>query len=183
MGKSIPKSLPWLTLSNAFDISSRTVYNNSHFRLSAICLQETWLTADSNISLLQIDGYNLISSGKSCSAHGGVAIYLHESFKYTNLENICISNVCDIQFIEAIIDSNINCNNKLVIGNIYRPPCQTVENLNNFVNDMNIVFNNFRNKKNVILSGDFNIDLLKFTQINYVNDFLETFISNGYNQK
>ena len=45
---------------------------------------------------------------------------------------------------------------------------------------MNIVFNNFRNKKNVILSGDFKIDLLKFRQINYVNDFLETFISNGY---
>ena len=38
--------------------------------LGAICLQETWLSDDSGTSLLQTDGYQLISQGKTCTSHG-----------------------------------------------------------------------------------------------------------------
>ena len=43
--------------------------------ISALCLQETWLKDDYDTSLLQIDGYTLISQGKICSSHAGLAIY------------------------------------------------------------------------------------------------------------
>ena len=49
---------------------------------SAICLQETWLSDDSDTSLLQIDGYQLISQGKTCTSHGGLAIFLNNNFNF-----------------------------------------------------------------------------------------------------
>ena len=45
-----------------------STFNESNSKLDAICLQETWLTADADLTLLQLPGYNLISQGKSCSA-------------------------------------------------------------------------------------------------------------------
>ena len=47
-----------------------------------MCIQETWLTDQSDVSLFKIDGYNLISQGKKCSAHGGLAIYLNDILNY-----------------------------------------------------------------------------------------------------
>ena len=44
---------------------------------SAICLQETWLQNDSDLSLLEIEHYNLIAQGKLCTARGGLAIYVN----------------------------------------------------------------------------------------------------------
>ena len=46
-------------------------YNGTE--IHALCLQETWLSDDSDTSLLQIDGFNLIQ-GKICSAHAGLDI-------------------------------------------------------------------------------------------------------------
>ena len=40
--------------------------------IHAICLQETWLSENSDTSLLHIDGFNLIMQGKICSAHADV---------------------------------------------------------------------------------------------------------------
>jgi hypothetical protein len=50
--------------------------------IGAICLQETWLSENDDLSLLQIEGYNLITKGKESSEHGGVAIYLQNSIEY-----------------------------------------------------------------------------------------------------
>ena len=55
---------------------------NSNCFFDAICLQETWLDENSDTSLLAIEGYNLISQGKLCSAHSDLVIYLHNSHKY-----------------------------------------------------------------------------------------------------
>ena len=60
-------------------------YSSEHALISAICLQETWLSSESDTSLLQLENYQLISRGKSCSAHGGVAIYLHNMFSYNGI--------------------------------------------------------------------------------------------------
>ena len=36
----------------------------------AICLQETWASNDSDLSLLQLPGYQLIHQGSKCTKHG-----------------------------------------------------------------------------------------------------------------
>ena len=47
----------------------------SNFEFSTICLQETWLDENADLSLLQLENYTCISKGKQCSAHGGLAFH------------------------------------------------------------------------------------------------------------
>ena len=46
----------------------------------AICLQVTWLASDSDLSLLQLPGYNIIHLGSKCTKHDGLLIYLSEMY-------------------------------------------------------------------------------------------------------
>ena len=154
-------------------------YNNDGQQICVLCLQETWLSRDDDVSLLQIPGYTLISHGKSCSAHGGVAVYIHESFSFTCLPLHGNPEIWDGQFIEIYLGNNFN-GKKIVIGNIYRPPRPTVENLTTFTEDIKGILHEFRNEKDVLVVGDFNIDLLKFKDNFHINNFLEMFISSGY---
>ena len=70
------------------------------FAFSAICLQETWLSADTDVTLLQIPGYTLIHQGTISSSHGGLAFYLNEAFKYKLLPIYKGSTIWEGLFIE-----------------------------------------------------------------------------------
>ena len=74
-------------------------YADSDCELQAICLQETWLADDSDTSLLQLDGYHLISKGKTCSSHGGLLIYLKNNLKFEIIDIINDCNIWEEQFI------------------------------------------------------------------------------------
>ena len=71
----------------------------------AICLQETWLSEDSDKSLLCLEDYALISLGKTCSTLGGLIIYLKENLKYKMLDMSLKSNIWEGQFIAIYEDS------------------------------------------------------------------------------
>ena len=57
-------------------------------KLSIICLQETWLTENSFLSGLQIEGYELIFQPARCSFHAGLAFYLSTEYKIDFLDYI-----------------------------------------------------------------------------------------------
>ena len=61
-------------------------YKEGSCEFDAICLQETWLSEDSDKSLLCIEDYAVISLGKTCSTRGGLIIYLKENLKYKMLD-------------------------------------------------------------------------------------------------
>ena len=44
----------------------------------AICVQETHLDDNSDVSLIQIPGYKLIPQGKTCGRKGGLIIYVRD---------------------------------------------------------------------------------------------------------
>ena len=62
------------------------IYKNADIKFNDICLQETWLMDNSDTGYLHLDRYTLISKGRKCSNHGGVAIYLDKTFSYTILD-------------------------------------------------------------------------------------------------
>jgi len=66
----------------------------------------------------------------------------------------------EYQFIEVYMETN---NMKpLIIGNIYRLPRQTIENIKEFTNDMSVVLSDtIKNRTEVLICPDFNLDLLK----------------------
>ena len=87
---------------------------------SAIYLQETWLSDDSDTSPLQIDGYQLISQGKTCTSHEGLAIFLNNNFNFIHSRSYVKSLLWEAQFIEIPIDRKGK--RTLVLGNVYRTP-------------------------------------------------------------
>ena len=130
---------------------------------SAVCLQESWLSDDSDTSLFQLDGYNLISQGKLCSTRGGLIIYLKDTIKYKLIDIEANSNIWEGQFIE-IEQENVG-NKKIILGNVYRPPRDTNENYNQFINEFVPILSDYgKSKSDVILAGDYNIDLLKILE-------------------
>ena len=158
------------------------ILNENSCHIEILCLQETWLSDSSDVSHLQIEGYNLISRGKSCSAHGGVAIFVSENFDYNVLPIHSYSNSWDGLFLEITWKNTNSMNNKtLIVGSVYRPPRNRVENYRNFIEEFNEITCNLQSSsKEVIIGGDFNLDLLKINEISHIHDYFETLYSNGF---
>ena len=149
----------------------------SSVKLDVLCLQESWLNDSSDLSHLQIDGYKLISRGKSCSAHGGVAIYISEVFDYSILPFHSFSNNWDGLFVEISLQNS----KRLIIGNIYRPPRTIVENYRLFNEELNEIMTDLqRNRSEVIIAGDFNLDLLKVNENQHIHEYFECVTGNGF---
>ena len=94
------------------------LYSFAHY-FGAICLQETWLTSDADVTLFEIPGYKMIHQGSRYTRHGGLIIYLHENhcFQVRHLYNS--SGIWEGLFIDVI---GHNLRKQLTTGNIYSPP-------------------------------------------------------------
>ena len=92
-----------------------------------ICLQETWLTSDADVTLFEIPGYKLIHQGTRCTRHGGLIIYLHEKY-CCQVRNLCrSSDIWEGMFIDI---TGHNLRKRLTIGNVYRSPHDNNNNTN-----------------------------------------------------
>ncbi len=129
------------------------------FEFSAICNDNNHAPI---IGPMNVTGYDLIPHGKSCSAKGSIFICLYDKFKYTPKHKVNKSSIWEGQFINVY---GGGLRRKLILGNIYRPPCDVNENYKTFTNEIEHVLSNLVNKSNdVIISGDTNIDLLKIKE-------------------
>ena len=154
--------------------------NQTHsFSFSAIILQETWLTdeIDTDYSLYQIKGYELIPQGKTCGAKGGLIIYLHEDFQLKNKLKLNYSkDIWEALFIE-ITGKSLSKN--IILGNIYRPPREN-DSYEIASVELNRIMRKLEKRKTEqFISGDFNVDLLKQSQTR-AQDFFDTLSNNSY---
>ena len=144
----------------------------------AICLQESWLSNDADLSLFKLDNYNIISKGKTCSAHGGLVIYLHNSYRHKNILTNVKSDIWEGQFISVI---NEKTNNKIIIGNVYRPPRDICENYQQFNKEFTeILLRLQKTKGEIAIVGDYNIDLLKVEHKPIIRDYLDSIMTQGF---
>ena len=147
-----------------------TILNQVNFKFSAICLQESWLSTDDDISPFQLDGYTCISQGKTCSNKGGLIIYLNETFKYKPLQNTHRYETWEGQYIQV---HGGGLSKKIIIGNIYRPPKDLNENYKNFTYELSQVLSHFEAlNADTIIASDTNINLLKILEKEAFSDFL-----------
>ena len=146
-------------------------------QFNAICLQETWLTENSDLTSFQIPGYTLISQVAICSSHAGLAIYVQEHYKYKLLSCYQHTKIWEGLFIE--IESE-EFKKKFIIGNMYRPPRERNENYQSFLNKLSPVLTHLeKHNDDIILTGDLNINLLKVNQRPIINDFFDIMITNS----
>ena len=114
--------------------------HNEGFDFDVICLQETWLEDKIQGGFYDLPGYNAIHQGKTCSAHGGLSIYLKEHIRY-NIINTESFTSWENQFIEI---PGVGHNKKITIGNIYRPPRDRNEDYNSFITEFSSILTQCR---------------------------------------
>ena len=128
-----------------------------------------YVYSDSDTSLYNLDGYNLISHGKHASASSGLLIYLETDFDFKILALHKPSYLWEDHFVEK---KSSSFQHKIVIGNIYRPPRNLLENFETFYNELEPILQKLNsNTPETIITGDFNIDLLKININATFSDF------------
>ena len=128
-----------------------------HFSFDVICITETRLHEQVPLVDVSIEGYDFIHK-ETPSQCGGAAIYIKSHFEYDQINNLSVSikDVCESIFIE-IKGKN---RKKTLIGCIYRHHTTIEEFSNEYFN--NAIASIAKSKKTCILTGDFNIDLIKY---------------------
>ena len=149
----------------------------------AICLQETWLVSDADLSLPQLPGYNIIHQGSKCTKHGGLMIYLSEMYSF-KLRNLCNdSDIWEGLFIDVM---GHNLRKPLTICNIYRPPHDNNnnDNISNFLSELSPVLDILQKENSyTAIVGDFNINLLQINEREKFEDFFDLLCTNSFYPK
>ena len=174
-------SLNIQSLNSKFDtlLAILSDLNDNNIKIDAICLQETWLSNDQDASVFSIAGYQLIHLGKKCSSHSGLAIFLSDSFSYLIKSVHDDSALWDGLFIE--VSGELLCD-KIIIGNIYRPPRLNNNNktIKEFCEELTPVISDIsKNNCHIIIAGDFNIDLLQINERSEFQKYFDLFVTHG----
>ena len=156
----------------------KCVHNNCP--LQVVCLQETWISSGTDLSPYIIPGYHLISTPHYTSSHGGLVIYLSEKWNYYIKTDDTVSKLWERQIIE-ICDPNKKLKRKIVIGNIYRPPHNSRNNLANFLSEFSATLIEYNTRgHNTYMCGDYNVDLLKLNSVQFNENYFDSMISSNY---
>ena len=159
-------------------------------RISAICLQECFfqritdtesvqLENDDSTDLIQLKDYELIPQGSSVGRKGGLAIYLHESFRFKPRRPLsCHEEDWEMQFIDIFGDS---LKKTITLGNIYRPPRNSADQIDGFIKAVESTIRKMGTPaKYQILAGDFNLNLLKFSESERIGTFFDMLVSQDF---
>ncbi|ELU02514.1 hypothetical protein CAPTEDRAFT_194305 [Capitella teleta] len=153
--------------------------NHNNVIFDAICLQETWIKESELPPVFNIKGYQAIHQARHCSGHGGLLIFLKDSYKFKIIP-FEKSAVWESQFIN--IDFENGNKDSLLVGNIYRPPHKVKDDLDLFSNQFTRNLLQCSKYKNIAIAGDFNINLLDVnsTTSPAAHDFPSSIISNDF---
>ena len=153
------------------------------FKFSVINIQETWVRNEANgdapdVSMYKLPGYKTFALGASCSSKGGLFCYVADSINACTRLTIDSSDIWEGIFIDLDFDTT-----SLILGNVYRPPRSNNNNqsIERFVTEFKPVLENIsKANKNIVLSGDFNIDLLKLKEREKYSEFFDIMLSMGF---
>ena len=144
------------------------LYDISNLNHSILTFSETWLS-DSSQHLYDIPNFNAFHKNRENKRGGGVAIYVSDKYLCSSISELS----CSLPFIESVFVLAEIGNAQCIIGNIYRPPSSDIrEFLTHMYDIMDILISKYINCK-LLITGDFNIDLLK---IQKSQDMLEYYL-------
>ena len=155
--------------------SFREFLDSLCFSFGAICLSETWCqpheTSNSN---LQIPGYVSLHQTMKNHRRGGLCIFLFESFSYKIRDDLAVNSSA----IECWFGEVFNKNSKSIVLNL------TYQPTNDDPNEQENHFKNILSKqkianKELVLVGDFNINVLDFNENKIVQSFVNLMFQHG----
>ena len=139
-----------------------------NFNSSIVYFSETWVN-DININknpFFESPNYNTEHQIRKPGRGGGVCIFIHESLGYKVRKDLSIN--CDaIESLSIEICKGETRNTKF--NAVYRPPNGDTKISEQYCKDL--FSKNSKNLKNMILAGDFNINVLDYEQSKKVQSF------------
>lgn len=140
---------------------------------------ESWLKADKdgNVDMSQypINGYQSFAAPAVCSTHGGVVTYVKE-FLEVEVKLRFGSRMWDGIFLHIKGDGI----KPFILCNIYRAPKRDNNSIQLFLDEFTPILSSFCKKyKNIVVCGDFNLDLIKVNRSEKIAEFLQLMLSNG----
>ena len=119
-----------------------------------ISLTETWLHQSNLDSDIKFQGYKSpVRHDRQADAHGGVAVYVKGMFHSRQRNDLELRNV-ECVWVEILIK-----NKPVLIGTFYRPPNSNALVLSDIETSIDLAHDT--GIKDIIITGDFNLDLLK----------------------
>ena len=167
---------------NKFDMFKEQMSNS---KADIICLSETWLKEGLTTNIVNIPGYRMTRldrnwlENNSLKKGGGVCTYISENINFTDTD-VCKFNKSSQDIEIQWLTLKFPKMKDMIIANIYRPPQGNVKNfckcLKDCLNDINSLSN-----KDVVVMGDFNINILKKTSDDS-KDLLNLMLCFGFKQ-
>ena len=145
------------------------------FTFSAICLSETWCQShETSSSNLQIPGYVCLHQTRKNCRGGGLCIFLLESFSYKVRNDLAVNSSA----IEYLCVEVFNKNSKSIVLNlVYRPPNGDRNELENHFK--NILSKREITNKELVLVGDFSVNVLDFNESKMGQSFVNLMFRHG----
>ena len=152
---------------------------NLDFKFDVIAVSETWTPESRNNTWKPdtLEGYQNFCGVKGKTLKSGCGFFIKNEIKYKIRNDLNISFADDeneFQFfwIEIINDKNPN----IILGVCYRHPKKNSNNI--FIEKLKIILQRIKNNnKIVVITGDFNYDILKYEHNNIINDFINLMYS------
>ena len=135
---------------------------------SVIAISETRLS-DLSADQVNIPGYTFISNHRATKSGGGTGLYLQDNLDYKICSdcNISDADVIESLFVEILVPRGKN----IIVGVIYRPPNH---HLTDFLSKIS------RSDKCCYLTGDFNLDLLRYPDHEPTQEFVDCLFSHMF---
>ena len=132
-----------------------TILVNDH-SFDIIALSETWLNAAHLDSDVKIDNYEHFRKDRGHGRGGGLLIYVKNDIPCIRRADLESTMGCEMMCIE--VRCGTNGSNKAIVCLCYRPPGQTIDEINNFIIDVQTSLDQFYSEKPdcIALTGDFN---------------------------
>ena len=123
---------------------------------------------------------NSVKLNPNCG--GGVAVFINEKLNFSRLsfEGEFVSRIYESIWIKI----NLGRAGSVIIGNVYRPGSNNLANTNSALDLHNEIICNIKNnplhkKCPIFIVGDFNLDLIKYSQCEVVSNYADNMSSFG----
>ena len=153
-----------------------TLLANSKTKFDFIGISETGhKKSNSYIQNITLDGYNFIECTTE-SRKGRVGLFISKKHDFKPRPDLKIYKTKELESIFIEIPNKKGKN--LVVGCIYRHPCMSITEFNENYLETTLEKLSLENK-NIILLGDFNINLINYESNRETNEFVDLISSNS----
>ncbi|CAC5401200.1 unnamed protein product [Mytilus coruscus] len=151
-------------LSKFDELKNIITINNRYLDLFG--LVETFLKPDINNEQCKVPGYKIFRKDRQSKDGGGLLVYVKDSIAVKNMSDLSI-NTLETLWLEVELPKS----KPLFICTVYRPPNSPQSWIDLFEAEFDTALSE---NKDIILMGDFNIDLIKIDNkkwMNFINHF------------